>query len=135
MIDGIYASIAAEFGAEYKIYTEETEELNGPCFSIVFVDFEQGQALNTRRNNLYQMCVKYHPKSKGKQLECGAIVGRLAESLEQISVDGCQIRGKGIRAELTEQGLECTVYYSIVTQKVEEVTYMSGIAIDTGLKE
>lgn len=134
IIDGIYASLVSEFGEEYKIYNEAREELDRPCFSIVFIDFEQEQALNARKNNRYQMSVHYLPQSAGRQLECGAVVGRLAESLEQITVAGCQVRGSNIRAELTEKGLECTVHYNIVTQKPKEITFMGETAINTGIK-
>lgn len=87
IIDGISISLNAEFGDDYKIYTESIEQgLKEPCFSIVCVNptNELFRGKKYFRKNLF--CIQYFPKGEDKRSECMDVLERMFNCLEVIKV-------------------------------------------------
>ena len=87
IIDGISISLNAEFGDDYKIYTESIEQgLKEPCFSIVCVNptNELFRGKKYFRKNLF--CIQYFPKGEDKRSECMDVLERMFDCLEVIKV-------------------------------------------------
>lgn len=122
IIDGISVAINSEFGDLYEIYTESIEQgLIEPCFSILCLNPTVNQVLGKRYFRTNQFCIHYFPSSNEKQSECYAVIDRLVNALEIITVDGDQCRGTDIHSEVVDNVLSFFVNYDMYVYKETEV--------------
>lgn len=135
IIDGISVAINTEFGDDYEIYTESIEQgLKEPCFSILCLKPTFEQFLGRRYLRTNQFCIHYFPKSNERQAECNAVIERLYECLENITVDGDLIRGTELHSEISDGVLSFFVNYDLFIYKIEETVYMERLNLDTEAK-
>lgn len=129
IIDGISIALHAEFGDNYKIYTESVEQdLKEPCFSIVPLNPANTQSLGNRyfRENLF--CVHYFPESNEKVAECMDVFERLCDCLEIITVDGCLTRGIKMHGGIENDVLNFFVNYDFfVIKQTGEADVMESL--------
>ncbi len=122
IIDGISVAINSEFGDPYEIYTESVEQgLVEPCFSILCLNPTINQALGKRYFRTNQFCIHYFPSSNEKMSECHAVLDRLMNALEIITVTGDPCRGTGMRGEVVDNVLSFFVNYDMYVYKETEV--------------
>ena len=125
IIDGISISLNAEFGDDYKIYTESIEQgLKEPCFSIVCVNptNELFRGKKYFRKNLF--CIQYFPKGEDKRSECMDVLERMFDCLEVIKVGEDLQRGTSMHGEVVDQVLNFFVNYDMFVYKVESTDAM-----------
>ena len=106
IIDGISISLNAEFGDDYKIYTESIEQgLKEPCFSIVCVNptNELFRGKKYFRKNLF--CIQYFPKGEDKRSECMDVLERMFDCLEVIKIGEDLQRGTSMHGEVVDEVL------------------------------
>ena len=137
IIDGISVAINSEFGDPYEIYTEDVKQgLHEPCFSILCLNPTSNQVLGKRylRKNLF--CIHYFPSSDEKRSECHAVIERLIEALEIITVDGDLCRGTDMHGEVVDNVLSFFVNYDMFIYKVSELTEpaMESVIHNTNMK-
>ena len=121
IIDGISVAIHSEFGDPYEIYTESIEQgLIEPCFSILCLNPTVNQVLGKRYFRTNQFCIHYFPSSNEKQSECYAVIDRLVNALEIITVDGDQCRGTDIHSEVVDNVLSFFVNYDMYVYKEKD---------------
>lgn len=137
IIDGISISLNAEFGDDYKIYTESIEQgLKEPCFSIVCVNptNELFRGKKYFRKNLF--CIQYFPKAKGedKRSECMDVLERMFDCLEVIKVGEDLQRGTSMHGEVVDQVLNFFVNYDMFVYKVESTDAMETMDLTSNVK-
>ena len=118
IIDGISVAISSEFGDHCEIYTESVEQgLVEPCFSILCLNPTIDQVLGKRyfRRNLF--CIHYFPNPDEKKSECHAVIERLMDALEIITVDGGLCRGTDMHSEVVDDVLSFFVNYDMYVYK------------------
>ena len=70
IIEGISASLNAEFGDDYTIYTENVEQgLKEPCFFISCINPTSRIFLGKRYFKTNQMCIHYFPADNDRKKE------------------------------------------------------------------
>ena len=120
IIDGISISLNAEFGNDYKIYTESIEQgLKEPCFSIICVNPTNELFIGKKyfRKNLF--CIQYFPKGEDKRSECMDVLERMFDCLEVIKVGEDLQRGTSMHGEVVDEVLNFFVNYDMFVYKVE----------------
>lgn len=135
IIDGISISLNAEFGDDYKIYTESIEQgLKEPCFSIVCVNptNELFRGKKYFRKNLF--CIQYFPKGEDKRSECMDVLERMFDCLEVIKVDEDLQRGTSMHGEVVDQVLNFFVNYDMFVYKVESTDAMETMDLTSNVK-
>ena len=136
IIDGISVRINAVFGDSYEIYTENVEQgLNEPCFSVLCINPTIEQFLGKRYFRTNQFCVHYFPKTNEKQYESFAVVERLQNALEYITVDGDTVRGTQMHSEVIDGILSFFINYDMFVYKAkEDNSYMKTVSYDADVK-
>lgn len=135
IIDGISISLNAEFGDDYKIYTESIEQgLKEPCFSIVCVNptNELFRGKKYFRKNLF--CIQYFPKGEDKRSECMDVLERMFDCLEVIKVDEDLQRGTSMHGEVVDQVLNFFVNYDMFVYKVESTDAMETMDLTSNVE-
>lgn len=135
IIDGISISLNAEFGDDYKIYTESIEQgLKEPCFSIVCVNptNELFRGKKYFRKNLF--CIQYFPKGEDKRSECMDVLERMFDCLEVIKVSEDLQRGTSMHGEVVDQVLNFFVNYDMFVYKVESTDAMETMDLTSNVK-
>ena len=135
IIDGISISLNAEFGDDYKIYTESIEQgLKEPCFSIVCVNptNELFRGKKYFRKNLF--CIQYFPKGEDKRSECMDVLERMFDCLEVIKVCEDLQRGTSMHGEVVDQVLNFFVNYDMFVYKVESTDAMETMDLTSNVK-
>lgn len=135
IIDGISISLNAEFGDDYKIYTESIEQgLKEPCFSIVCVNptNELFRGKKYFRKNLF--CIQYFPKGEDKRSECMDVLERMFDCLEVIKVGKDLQRGTSMHGEVVDQVLNFFVNYDMFVYKVESTDAMETMDLTSNVK-
>ena len=135
IIDGISISLNAEFGDDYKIYTESIEQgLKEPCFSIVCVNptNELFRGKKYFRKNLF--CIQYFPKGEDKRSECMDVLERMFDCLEVIKVGADLQRGTSMHGEVVDQVLNFFVNYDMFVYKVESTDAMETMDLTSNVK-
>lgn len=129
IIDGISISLNAEFGDDYKIYTESIEQgLKEPCFSILCVNPTNELFRGKRyfRKNLF--CIQYFPSRKDeKYAECMEVLERMFDCLEIIKVIDDPQRGTKMHGEVVDGVLNFFVNYDMFVYKVENTDAMETL--------
>lgn len=135
IIDGISISLNAEFGDDYKIYTESIEQgLKEPCFSIVCVNptNELFRGKKYFRKNLF--CIQYFPKGEDKRSECMDVLERMFDCLEVIKFGEDLQRGTSMHGEVVDQVLNFFVNYDMFVYKVESTDAMETMDLTSNVK-
>ena len=120
IIEGISIAINTEFGERYTIYTESVEQgLKEPCFFISCLNPTSKVFLGERYFRTNQMCIQYIPINKSvEKEECNAVVERLFNCLEYITVGEDLIRGSKMNAEIVDGILNFFVNYDLFTLRL-----------------
>lgn len=123
IIDGISISLNAEFGENYKVYTESIEQgLKEPCFSILCVNPTNELFLGKRyfRKNLF--CIQYFPSTGEKYAECMDVLERMYDCLEIIKVgeDHQKKNENNIYTNLYTLHLPSKIKYADVVNELSE---------------
>ena len=136
IIDGISVAINSEFGDPYEIYTEDIEQgLVEPCFSILCLNPTINQVLGKRYFRTNMFCVHYFPSSDEKQSECYAVIEKLMDALEIITVDGDLCRGTDMHGEVVDNVLSFFVNYDMYVYKEEAAEpAMETVSHNTNVK-
>ena len=135
IIDGISISLNAEFGDDYKIYTESIEQgLKEPCFSIVCVNptNELFRGKKYFRKNLF--CIQYFPKGEDKRSECMDVLERMFDCLEVIKVGEDLQRGTSMHGEVVDEVLNFFVNYDMFVYKVESTDAMETMDLKSNVE-
>ena len=134
--DGISVAINSEFGDPYEIYTESVKQgLEEPCFSILCLNPTIDQFLGKRYFRTNQFCIHYFPSSNEPRFECQAVMERLMNCLEIITVDNDSIRGTSMNGEIVDDVLSFFVNYNMFTYKAEVAeSAMESIDYNTEVK-
>lgn len=137
IIDSVSASLRAEFGDSFTIYTESLEQgFERPCFFVLCV----GGANQLTRGNRYfrenQFCIRYVPISREQaDKECNAAAERLSLCLEQIVVSGDSVRGTKMKWAAADGKLDFYVNYDLfVYREKDAVPVMEEISMETSMK-
>lgn len=135
IIDGISIALNAEFGDNYKIYTESIEQgLKEPCFSIVCLNPTNNLFMGKRYFRTNQFCIHYFPEGEDKIAECMDVIDRLYEALEFIKMGEDKQMGTQMHGEVHDGVLDFFVNYDFFTRKVEDVTTMEDMDLETHMK-
>ena len=130
IIDGISVAINSEFGDSYEIYTESVkQDLEESCFSILCLNPKIDQFLGKRYFRGNQFCIHYFPSSDEPRSECQAVMERLINCLEIITVDGDPVRGNGMNGEIVDGVLSFFVNYDMFVYK-ETITEPTMETVD-----
>lgn len=135
IIDGISISLNAEFGDNYKIYTESIEQgLKEPCFSIICVNptNELFRGKKYFRKNLF--CIQYFPKGEDKYSECMDVLERMFDCLEVIKVGEDPQRGTSMHGEVVDQVLNFFVNYDMFVYRVESTDSMETMDLTSNVE-
>lgn len=136
IIDGISISLNAEFGDDYKIYTESIEQgLKEPCFSIICVNPTNELFRGKRyfRQNLF--CIRYFPSKKDeKYAECMEVMERMFDCLEIIKVLSDPQRGTKMHGEMVDDVLHFFVNYDMFVYKVENTDAMETLNLTSNVE-
>lgn len=135
IIDGISISLNAEFGDNYKIYTESIEQgLKEPCFSIICVNptNELFRGKKYFRKNLF--CIQYFPKGEDKRSECMDVLERMFDCLEVIKIGEDLQRGTLMHGEVVDEVLNFFVNYDMFVYKVESTDAMETMDLKSNVE-
>ena len=135
IIDGISISLNAEFGDNYKIYTESIEQgLKEPCFSIICVNptNELFRGKKYFRKNLF--CIQYFPKGEDKRSECMDVLERMFDCLEVIKIREDLQRRTSMHGEVVDEVLNFFVNYDMFVYKVESTDAMETMDLKSNVE-
>ena len=135
IIDGISISLNAEFGNDYKIYTESIKQgLKEPCFFILCVNptNELFRGKKYFRKNLF--CIQYFPEGEDRYSECMDVLERMFDCLEVIKVGEDLQRGTSMRGEVVDQVLNFFVNYDMFVYKVEGTDVMETMDLTSNVE-
>lgn len=135
IIDGISISLNAEFGDNYKIYTESIEQgLKEPCFSIICVNPTNELFRDKKyfRKNLF--CIQYFPKGEDKRSECMDVLERMFDCLEVIKIGEDLQMGTSMHGEVVDEVLNFFVNYDMFVYKVESTDAMETMDLKSNVE-
>lgn len=131
ILEAISIALNAEFGDDYKIYTEDVKQgLTEPCFFIYCVNPTHTLYLGLKdspqryyREN--QFCIQYFPAdAQGKKEECNTVAERLEFCLEWITVADDLVMGSKMQYEVVDGILFFFVNYNLFVRKETDSTAM-----------
>lgn len=137
IIKGISVAINTEFGDGYTIYTESIEQgLKEPCFFIFCLSPTNKVFFGERYFRTNQMCIQYIPTNTSvEKEECNAVVERLFNCLEYITVGEDPVRGSKMNSEIVDGILNFFVNYDLFIMKLKnEEVAMNEILKNVAVK-
>lgn len=135
IIDGISISLNAEFGDDYKIYTESIEQgLKEPCFSILCINPTNELFRGKKYFRKNQFCIQYFPSSEEKYAECMDVFERMTDCLDVIKAGEDLQRGTSMHGEVVDQVLNFFVNYDMFVYKVESTDAMESMDLTSNVK-
>lgn len=137
IIKGISVAINTEFGDGYTIYTESIEQgLKEPCFFISCLNPTNKVFFGERYFRTNQMCIQYIPTNTSvEKEECNAVVERLFNCLEYITVEDDPVRGSKMNSEIVDGILNFFVNYDLFIMKLKnEEVAMNEILKNVAVK-
>lgn len=137
IIKGISVAINTEFGDGYTIYTESIEQgLKEPCFFISCLSPTNKVFFGERYFRTNQMCIQYIPTNTSvEKEECNAVVERLFNCLEYITVEDDPVRGSKMNSEIVDGILNFFVNYDLFIMKLKnEKVAMNEILKNVAVK-
>ena len=135
LIDAIAEALFQEFKSGYEIYTEKVEQgLTEPCFLIRCVNPTKNVYLGAvyKRTNLF--VIQYFPSTSEAYEECAAVLERMFECLEYVTLDGKSIHGIEMNGEVTDGILNFKVNYDGFVLKNQDEINMENLEILTEVK-
>jgi len=135
LIDGISLKINAEFGDNYRIYTEEvTQGLKTPCFFINALNPKENLFRGKRYFQTNEFCVQYIPSSNNKKSECNDVREKLFDSLEYKTINSL-VRGTNMSGEYVDGVLNFFVNYDMYVYKEQiEAEKMNTFDYESNMK-
>ena len=137
IIKGISVAINTEFGDGYTIYTESIEQgLKEPCFFISCLNPTNKVFFGERYFRTNQMCIQYIPTNTSvEKEECNAVVERLFNCLEYITVGEDPVRGSKMNSEIVDGILNFFINYDLFIMKLKnEEVAMNEILKNVAVK-
>lgn len=137
IIKGISVAINTEFGDGYTIYTESIKQgLKEPCFFISCLNPTNKVFFGERYFRTNQMCIQYIPTNTSvEKEECNAVVERLFNCLEYITVGEEPVRGSKMNSEIIDGILNFFVNYDLFIMKLKnEKVAMNEILKNVAVK-
>lgn len=137
IIKGISVAINTEFGDGYTIYTESIEQgLKEPCFFISCLNPTNKVFFGERYFRTNQMCIQYIPTNTSvEKEECNAVVERLFNCLEYITVGEDPVKGSKMNSEIVDGILNFFVNYDLFIMKLKnEEVAMNEILKNVAVK-
>lgn len=145
LIDAISLKLHAEFGDDYKIYTEEVKQgLKTPCF---FINTSKNEEDLFRNNRYYQtnpFIIQYLPSEGDEKYKCNDVKERLFNSLEYVTIKEKNrngetieslVRGTNMSGEYAEGILNFMINYNMFVYKEEEqADKMDACSYDNNVK-
>ncbi|MFC4355309.1 DUF6838 family protein [Chryseomicrobium palamuruense] len=123
IVDAVSIAIDSEFNETadtYTIYTESLEQgLKEPCFFIFCINPTNDLFLNKRYFRSNQFCIQYFPSTHERKAEINAVIERLYNCLDVVTVNGDLTRGMKMTSEMVDGVLNFFVNYDMFIYKVE----------------
>lgn len=136
IVDGICLAINAEFGDDFKIYTEKIEQgLDEPCFYVQRLNHGSDLFLHDRYMRTNQFAIQYFPATEDAQSECADVADRLFLCLDVVGLDDGSVRGSQMESIIEDSVLTVTVNYNFFVDRQNAVNYMEDIEINGGVKD
>lgn len=136
IIDGISIALNAEFGDNYKIYTESIEQgFKEPCFFILCLNptNELFRKKKYYRQNLF--CIQFFPQGEDKRMECFEVLERLYQAIEIILVGEDRQMGTKMHGEVNDGVLSFFVNYDMFVYLIgEDVDKMGTMDLSSYVK-
>lgn len=132
IIDAISITLNAEFGDDYKIYTEDIEQgLKEPCFFVQCINPTNDRFLGNKYKRTHQFCIQYFPSSEDKYSECMSVTDRLFVALDIV---GDEWMGTKMNGEVVDGVLHFFVNYDTFAYRTKEETPMETIEHQSNVK-
>lgn len=132
IISGVSDALYKSYGDNYKIYKNQIEQgLKEPCFSIVLLNPVYEAGLNRRYTVTVPLCIHYFPKKYGDSTELIAVIEKLMEILEYITLHGTEntIRGDDMSAQKVDGVLSFFVTYTFAGyREADDIPYMETVS-------
>lgn len=137
IIESISIALNAEFGDDYRIYTESVEQgLHEPCFFVFCLNPSSELFLGKRYFRRNNFCIQYFPENADcAKEECSKTAERLYLCLEWLDVCGDITRGTEMKYEISDGVMSFFVNYDMFVYKKEENVPMETISEKIILKE
>ncbi|MDR3090806.1 MAG: hypothetical protein LBU36_01220 [Clostridiales bacterium] len=110
IIKYIEDKLSAGFGAEYPVYTEQTAQIQIPCFMLKLLDQRQE---HIGRAQYWRSCLVCLQFLAGEWELAHKTAERLFLILEKVEVSGVPVRGRKMRYDLTDKVLSFFVEYNL----------------------
>lgn len=136
IMDGITNALFGEFGARFRVYTEDvTQGVSPPCFIVRCVLPTDERWLGNRRKLTNKFSVQYLPYSDEHRRECNAIRDRLTSALEYIEIPEGKIEGTRFSSEMTNGFLTVFVNYDCFAYRItDKIPKMKDLTVKGGVK-
>lgn len=136
VVSAICTAIYAEFGDSYYIHKEQIKQgLVEPCFFVQSINPQSNRTITDRKRKSYQFMVQYFPSSDTPYNEINAVIERLNDALEEITVDGCIIRSNGVQATTNDDVLNYEITYDFFLINVDEQYTMGSYEVENNVHE
>ena len=133
IVRGIAKALRAEFGNEYKIYTEQVKQgFEEPCFFILELEDDFTPYLGSRGKYTAHFDIHYFPDSRfAKNQEMQSVAFRMYGCLQFIDTTLGKLRGMSLHSEITEDTLHFMVDFPMVVRNKEQtVDFMEEVSTD-----
>ena len=135
LIDAIAEALFQEFGSGYEIYTESVEQgLQEPCFLVRCVSPAKSVHLGRCYKRTNQFVIQYIPSTSNVNEECAAVLERLFECLEDVTLHDKPVHGAEMNGEVTDGILNFKVDYDGFVLRTTDETRMEHLAIIANAK-
>lgn len=138
IISAICLALKTEYGQGYKIYKESIEQgLQEPCFFVsVIVPLRERHSPKRFRRDV-TITIQYFPEDKENYYaEDNAVIERLYDVIELISIDDEFIRGADFDSTISDEGvLTFQATYTFFEYNPELEVEMENLEQHTGTKE
>lgn len=133
IIDGISIGLDAEFGSDYKIYSDcdVTQGLIEPCFFIAVLNAVQESPTIGTYSHEYPFDISYFPLKTGDNVEMHNVGLRLFEILEFINLpNGDKVKGNNLSYSIVDSVLHFKVDYKVHLRSEEQHDMMESVTIN-----
>lgn len=137
MADLLTAAIAQRLQEAFptcRIYTEQEQDLSGPCFLILRTECTQTPFPSGRMRQTNAFDVRYIPAPPGSQGELSDMAMQLWQALETVSPADGPLRGTGMRAAFADGVLHFFVSFNLFVRHIKDMPHMEELDTDTNLK-
>lgn len=125
IVNAITTALNAEFGDDYRIYTEKIEQgLKEPCFFVQCINPTNERFLGNRYKRTNQFCIQYFPSTEEKYSECMDVTEKLFFVLDNLNNEWM---GTNMKSNITDDILSFFVTYTTFVYRTKEHTPMETI--------